>query len=359
MNKILSIIIPTYNMEALLRHTLDSLIVSDGNMSILEVLVINDGSKDNSLEIAREYASKYPQTFNAVDKPNGNYGSCINKGLELATGKYIKILDADDCYNPDVLDNYLSYLSTCKSDMVITDFDIVDSNWITESEFNFKLPTEASFTLKTIPEELIDSLWHQGITFNRNVFNGLNYRQTEGISYTDDEWVTKPMLNVENITYYPHILYNYLRGREGQTFDPKVVKRTLEHRLIVAKSLSHFYQDNYGKMSEDSLWFIGTKIRERLHGVYSFHLTRYASSENNKNIKEFDLYIKEHTPDAYKLVNNKKNKLGFKYISDWRNSNYSMLTFSLLATRFIRFMQILLKGNTVAAAKLPKQLKRK
>ena len=70
-------------MEPYLRHCLDSLIIDKG-MDELEVFVINDGSKDRSSKIAREYQDKYPNTFYVIDKVNGNYGSCINRGLKEA-----------------------------------------------------------------------------------------------------------------------------------------------------------------------------------------------------------------------------------------------------------------------------------
>lgn len=90
MNKILTIIIPTYNMEKYLRRCLDSLIIDEEGMKQLEVLVINDGSKDSSSQIAHEYQDKYPDTYRVIDKENGNYGSCINIGLKEAKGKYVK-----------------------------------------------------------------------------------------------------------------------------------------------------------------------------------------------------------------------------------------------------------------------------
>ena len=95
MQKLLTIIVPTYNMQDYLRHCLDSLIVSNEWLDLLEVLVINDGSKDKSSEIGHEFEMLYPNTFVVIDKENGNYGSCINKGLEIATGKYVKVLDSD------------------------------------------------------------------------------------------------------------------------------------------------------------------------------------------------------------------------------------------------------------------------
>lgn len=86
-------------MEKYLRRCLDSLIIDEDGMKQLEVLVINDGSKDSSSQIAHEYQDKYPDTFRVIDKENGNYGSCINRGLKEATGKYVKVLDADDWFD--------------------------------------------------------------------------------------------------------------------------------------------------------------------------------------------------------------------------------------------------------------------
>lgn len=108
MEKILTIVIPTYNMQDYLRRCLDSLIVPEEQMQLLEVLVVNDGSKDNSSAIAHEYQDKYPGTFRVIDKENGNYGSCVNRGLKEATGKYIKILDADDWFDTKALTSFVT-----------------------------------------------------------------------------------------------------------------------------------------------------------------------------------------------------------------------------------------------------------
>lgn len=97
MENILSIIIPTYNMEKYLDKCLASLIIEDKElMRQLEVLVVIDGAKDRSSEIAHTYQNRFADTFRVIDKENGNYGSCINRGLKEATGRYVKVLDADD-----------------------------------------------------------------------------------------------------------------------------------------------------------------------------------------------------------------------------------------------------------------------
>ena len=127
MDKILTIVIPTYNMEKYLDKCLTSLIVGDFElMRRLEVLVVIDGAKDRSSEIAHSYENKYPDTFRVIDKENGNYGSCINRGLKEATGKYIKVLDADDSYNSSAFQRYLNALKTLDVDLVINNYTIVN-----------------------------------------------------------------------------------------------------------------------------------------------------------------------------------------------------------------------------------------
>ena len=111
MEKILTIVIPTYNMEKYLNRCLSSLVVEPDWMDKLEVLVVNDGSKDRSQAIAQVYESQYPRTFKVIDKENGNYGSCINAALPVALGKNIKILDADYWFENANVPAFIDFLT--------------------------------------------------------------------------------------------------------------------------------------------------------------------------------------------------------------------------------------------------------
>lgn len=359
MNKILSIIIPTYNMEKYLRKCLDSFKVSSENMERLEVLVINDGSKDSSLKIAQEYQNLYPQVFRVVDKDNGNYGSCINRGLKEASGKYVKVLDADDYFDSSVLDKYIDFLMSQEVDMVMTDFAYVNEEGEIMSRYTFDIPEKESIHLYNLPEELIPHLAHFIITYRRSMFSKFDYKQSEGVSYSDDEWVFKPMMWIDNIVYYPSTLYLYLRGREGQTFDPKVLKKSLDNRIFVAKEMISFYVKNVSKCLPSNKLYVTKRLSRRVQDLYSTYLINYYSRNNNRQVADFDSFLKQVSPDIYESFNKLNNKYGWYYIRQWRMLKHSYFSPELVLIRIKRRFQRIFKNNNILIDFLPSDLARK
>jgi glycosyltransferase involved in cell wall biosynthesis len=147
-NKLLTLVIPTYNMEAFLSECLSTLIVGKEYMDLLEVLIVIDGSKDRSAQIGQEFANLYPDTFRVIVKTNGNYGSCVNRGIDEARGKYIKTLDADDKFMTENLSLFLRELRNVETDMIISDY--VGWNMLTYhiDHFCYNLPTPGLFGLE-------------------------------------------------------------------------------------------------------------------------------------------------------------------------------------------------------------------
>ena len=109
MDKILSVSIASYNVEKFLGQTLDSCLVPE-IMEKLEVIVVNDGSKDGTAAVAEEYVKKAPDTFVLINKENGGYGSTVNAGIQAATGKYFRLLDGDDWFDRDGLREFIGIL---------------------------------------------------------------------------------------------------------------------------------------------------------------------------------------------------------------------------------------------------------
>ena len=120
-SKLLTIVIPVYKVEKYIRQCMDSVIVPQTEMEQLEVIVVNDGTPDNSAKIAREYAEQYPETIRVIDKENGGHGSAWNVGLKMATGKYIRFLDSDDWLSD--LSVLITRLETLDVDLVFTHFN--------------------------------------------------------------------------------------------------------------------------------------------------------------------------------------------------------------------------------------------
>ena len=121
MEKILSIVIPAYNVEKYLEKCLASFEIQ-AILDRIEVLVINDGSKDHTAEIAQRYCEKYPETYFLYNKENGGHGSGINYGIRYATGKYFKVVDGDDWLNTEELEAFVKLLEETDTDIVAADF---------------------------------------------------------------------------------------------------------------------------------------------------------------------------------------------------------------------------------------------
>lgn len=286
-------------MEKYLRKCLDSLIVSDENMQRLEVLVINDGSKDSSSQIAHEYEGKYPQTFRVIDKENGNYGSCINRGLKEATGKYVKVLDADDYFETEEFEKVVETAKQVVADLILSNYKIVDEkeNLIEEKRYN--LPVGKILQRKNIDhEKSFYKLSMHGIAYNRKIFSKFDYFQSEGISYTDQEWIFTPMYFVNTVYLTECSVYRYMIGREGQTMDPQVMIRCMSHTVLgLFKMIS-----DYSKMhfeSEEGKFYFQYKLRMRLRYVYLNYIIKNHNSLESKELYRIDDKIRELNVEVY------------------------------------------------------------
>ena len=116
--KTLSIAIPVYNTEDYIRRCLDSVLVQEA-LPYIELIIVNDGSKDSSPEIIREYQARFPENIVFIDKENGGHGSTINAALKAATGKYFRVLDSDDWFDTPEFIKYLKALSACDEDLIV------------------------------------------------------------------------------------------------------------------------------------------------------------------------------------------------------------------------------------------------
>lgn len=337
MKKILSIIIPTYNMEKYLRRCLDSLVVCDANMQCLEVLVVNDGSKDSSSQIGHEYESKYPQTFRIIDKENGNYGSCVNRGLKEATGKYVKVLDADDYFDTSEFEKAIDFLKQNDYDLVLTDYNKVDEEGHVEKMFELPIPHNQSLEFKALLGFSARRMHMHRIFYQTDKLRAIGYHQTEGMSYTDQEWMCEPMTTVNRFYYIDICLYQYLVGREGQTVDPAVKLKSIKQYMHAVYVMTEFYEKYKG--DADHKKYVWHRLEGQLWEVYRPMLCETKNLDLT-NLFEFDRRVKELSPEIYKLGST--YKIGkIKIVNLWRKYKYS--NSSVFVPIYYDFVEIIRK----------------
>lgn len=312
MEKILTIVIPTYNMQDYLRRCLDSLIVSEEQMQLLEVLVVNDGSRDNSSTIAHEYQDKYPDTFRVIDKENGNYGSCVNRGLKEATGKYIKILDADDWFETLNFCIYIDFLKERTEDLVFNDCEKVTLDGNNNGYFVIpKLKACQTYDFHVLADMMIFPQMHN-IAYKTCILKDNHYFQTEGISYTDQEWDTLPMKFINNFVYFKKIIYKYVIGREGQTMDKSVMNRSFANQKKIAYSLLQAVEYVDKKNIHND--YIKQKTASFLAYLYLSHIL-YGFFDYEE-FKQFDFELQNKYSKIYDILNNH-----YIYIKLWSKNN--------------------------------------
>lgn len=214
--KLLSIIVPVFKVEPYIDKCLSSLILeSPFLMEKLEVLIINDGTPDNSAEMSREYVKRYPNTFRQIDKENGGHGSAWNVGLKDATGKFVRFLDSDDWYTN--LDRLIQDLEESEADIVFNPFI---------KEYSYENRTETVDALPLQGVERIDQRkW--GASYNNVNFWSATYK-TVILKPLQPIFAEKAMFDDYIITWVPLVygrtymsldypVYHYLIGRPGQS----------------------------------------------------------------------------------------------------------------------------------------------
>ena len=319
-------------MEEYLKGCLDSFILPvQSLMSSLEVLVVIDGATDKSSSIAHQYQDRYPETFRVIDKENGNYGSCINRGLKVATGKYIRILDADDSYNTENFARYLQLLSSIDADLILSDYNLVDNNGNILERRSFDLETMITTDIVKVLKPVSELEMH-AITYRRQILLDIDYHQTEGISYTDTEWAFIPLIAVNTVCYVNLQIYNYLVGRPGQTMDISVLRKSMPQMMTVYKRLMQIYNGSHLDTHKNSILF-----DHRIDGFVerTYGQTLYNKVLDKDELKSLDEMVKKYKPVLYAELGNLNDGYVW-YVKQWRRHNYSLPLYYWLIVRLVQ-----------------------
>lgn len=311
MEKILTISIAAYNVGRYIRQTLDSLIIPE-IINDLEVFVVDDGGKDDSLLIAKEYEKRYPQTFHAIHKGNGGYGSVFNWSIEHAAGKYFKLLDGDDWVSRTGLISLMNELKSIDIDILIANyFKGSDNEHLAEVTVVNKTEYIKANSIKTANI----GMW--ALVYKTALVRESGLRLPEHSLYTDQYYSTIPFLFAESVKLSPISVYCYRIGYEEQSASKRSRIKHTDEMLKICENLAVFAEENKGTKNGRYVLmhcanYHTTAIRTLLLGEIN--------KGNQQKIISYEQKIKEVAPTVYDKAA-EMGKIG-KLINLFRKTNY-------------------------------------
>jgi len=243
----LSIIIPVFNTAEYLPACLDSVIYPE--LDDYEIIVVNDGSTDNSRNIAEEYISRFPGIIRLINKENGGLGDARNHGIDASSGEFLLFLDSDDKLSPNALKEIMTELET-GFDMFIFDLQQININGENIGVINGS-GQSGSFTLKEYPELLFQAPAACNKIIRRSLFTNSSISFPGRVWFEDLRTIPKLYPSANKIKYIDKKWYLYLM-RSGSITNSKNTQKNLEI-IDAVDEILNFYKGSgdYDKFRDE------------------------------------------------------------------------------------------------------------
>ncbi|MBQ8625678.1 MAG: glycosyltransferase family 2 protein, partial [Agathobacter sp.] len=238
--KLLSIAIPSYNSEAYMEKCIESLLIGGEDV---EILIVDDGSKDRTAEIADAYEAKYPTICRAIHQENGGHGEAVNAGIRNATGLYFKVVDSDDWVDADAYMQILDKLREFAQDGEAT-LDMLLANYVYEKDGakhkqvmrQKGVPRDKVFTWSDVPHFFKGHyiLMHS-VIYRTKLLHECGLELPKHTFYVDSIYVFNPMPYVKTMYYMNVDFYRYFIGRADQSVNEQVMIKRMDQQFRVNK----------------------------------------------------------------------------------------------------------------------------
>ncbi len=300
--KYISFAIPSYNSEDYMSRAIESILPGGEDV---EIIIVNDGSKDGTLQIAKEYKEKYPDIIKVVDKENGGHGDAVNYGLANATGKYFKVVDSDDWVDEEALLLILSFLKGMERED--KEIDMLVSNYVYEKvgaahkkciHYRNVLPQDKIFTWDEIGRFHLDQyiLMHS-VIYRTSMIKLSQMTLPKHTFYVDNIYVYYPLPHVRKIYYMDVDFYRYFIGREDQSVNEKVMISRVDQQIFVTKTMIDMY--HLRDISSRKLRHYMVNYLAIMMTVSSILLIRSKKQENLEKKRELWRYLKKKDLKIY------------------------------------------------------------
>ena len=292
----LSIIIPVYNGADCVAHCLDSVYALPLSADELEIIVVDDCSTDNTLQVLSDYAFPHPNLHILHQEHNLRQGAARNRGMEVAQGEYIAFVDADDEIVVEGFMNALAAVAKSKADICYFDFEYQDDN----GEFHiFPMPKETHNTIMSAKQYLNEfyTCWFNGPVRNlyrTDFLKATGIRFVEGLRCEDCDWTVKVYAQADKIQFVDGVGYRYLCNPQSTRGD--ISAKTMTERILAGCRLLTFAQQtsllglSYTITEEARYRYIENVLRLR-------NLTKYS-------VKDICLMNKQIGTANWQILNN-------------------------------------------------------
>ena len=257
--KIITFAVPCFNSQNYLEKCLDSLICGGNDV---EVIIVNDGSTDNTETIAKKYVKKYPKICKLISKENGGHGSAINEGLKHASGIFYKVVDSDDWIDseslPEFLDMIKIHLSNNEeADLYLSDFiyeHVSDQTQYIRSYQEY-FPTNQMFSWADLKKKFrySASLLMHALTYKTSILKACNLSLPHHTFYVDNIFAYEPLPYVTKLYYNPKVMYHYFIGREDQSININNFSKRYLQQIKVMNLLCDAYKMDYIELQKPGL----------------------------------------------------------------------------------------------------------
>ncbi|MEI3239502.1 glycosyltransferase family 2 protein [Hominifimenecus microfluidus] len=303
--KLLTIAIPCYNSESYMEKCIESLLPGG---SRVEILLVDDGSKDRTAEIADSYAARYPGIVRAIHQENKGHGGAVNTGIANADGFYFKVVDSDDWVDRDA---YLTILDTLENlaregqgvDMMISNFvyDKVGASHKKVMNYRHMLPTGQIFHWEDARH-----LWKghyilmHSVIYRTRMLRNCGLKLPEHTFYVDNQFVYQPIPWVKNMYYLDVDFYHYFIGRDDQSVNEKNMIARIDQQLAVNYLMIRDY-DLYRVPGRNRRHYMYNYL-EIMMTISSIFLIRTDSPEADEKKKALWAYLKKQNPRLYRRM---------------------------------------------------------
>ncbi len=322
--KLLTIVIPSYNTETFIDKNMKTFL-DERLYEKVEILIINDGSKDKTAEKAFYYERSYPGYIRLINKENGGHGSVINRGIREAQGKYFKVVDADDWVNTENLVRLVGDLERSNDDMVINSMVTVDQQagheeYSSNSKFSHLGPQTL---LETALRSGLRPVLHT-ITYKTSILKDNYITVTEKCFYEDFQYVLFPIPYIRTVTILDYPVYWYLIGQKTQSVDASNALKNVQMYFKVFCDSVDYYDAHEQIFEGYTEKYIKSSICIFLRSLYNIYLRNPSDDNIVQNMREMDIRVKEYSTEFYDDVGRQNayirwlrsgNKLIFKLLS--------------------------------------------